>query len=141
MAIIPVEFVNVRNVRAGVRANGNDGFTLIITDGVAIINFTGGNNQEFGTRNQVTFLVPNQRATNPADPASALTVTFLDASASVFPAAALSFGGDPFGFAVDRVDAVSEGNHVRITADVVIGGVNTTFFRVGFHVSILSFEP
>jgi hypothetical protein len=132
MAIAPVEFVNVSTVTI---PTGQSRRFLTIVDGVAIVNFAGATNNEF-LRDQVTFLLPKEGATNPADPASALEIRVEDAAASVFPAAALSFGGGPMGWAVDRVDVAPEGRHARITASLAIQGSNTILFRVGFHVSI-----
>jgi hypothetical protein len=134
MAFTPVEFVNVNSVTI---PTGESRHFLTIVDGVATFNFAGATNDGF-LRDQVTFLVPKEGATNPADPASALQIRVVDITASVFPASALSFGGGPMGWAVDRVDVAPEGQHARITASLAIQGSNTTLFRVGFHVSIVT---
>jgi hypothetical protein len=136
MAVTPIAFDNVEVLQVGVSGPGN-ATQLFIVDGVAIVNFSGANDDFL--RDQVTFNVPKEGATDPADPASALPVPgFVDSVVSVFPAAAQSTGGDIIGWAVDNADTVTDGTNVILTASLAIRGYNTILFRIGFHVSILS---
>jgi hypothetical protein len=136
MAITPIAFYNVEVLHVGVSGPG-DATQLFIVDGVAIINFSGANDDFL--RDEVTFNVPMEGAINPADPTSALPVPgFRDSTVSVFPVAAQSTGGDIIGWAVDNADTFSDGTNVILTASLAIRGDNTILFRIGFHVSILS---
>lgn len=133
---IPISFVNAEVLRVGVSGPG-DATQLLIATGVVIVNFSGANDNFL--REPVTFNVPHEGAVNPADPASALLVPgFIDSVVSVFPAAAQSTGGPILGWAVDEADTVTNGTNVILTAQLAIRGHNTTLFRIGYHVSILS---
>jgi hypothetical protein len=134
MAITPIAFANVEVLHVGVGGPGH-ATQLFIVDGVAIINFSGANDDFL--RDQVTFNIPMEGAINPADPALPVP-GFLDSTVSVFPVAAQSTGGDIIGWAVDNADVFSDGTNVILSASVAIRGDNTILFRIGFHVSILS---
>jgi hypothetical protein len=135
MAITPIQFVNTEVLQFDFVAADSSRHKLFIVDGIVIINFSGANDDFL--RDTLTFKVPHEGATNPADPASALpTPGFEDSVVNVFPASAQSTGGDIIGWAVDEVDTVFDGANVVLTANLAIRGYNTTLFRVGYHVTI-----
>lgn len=134
-----LEFVNAEVLEIGV-SGPDDANRLFIATGVVIINFMGINNDFL--RDSVTFNIPKEGATNPADPASDLLVTnFRDSVVSVFPASAQSTSGTIIGWAVDEADTVSNGTRVTLTAQLAVRGPGTTLFRIGYHVSILARVP
>jgi hypothetical protein len=131
MTISPVAYDNVEVLKIAV-----GGGELFIVSGVAVVNFVS-TDDDF-QRDQLVFNIPKEGTTDPN--ASPLSIPdFADSVVSVFPAAAQSTGGDIVGWAVDNADTVSIGNNtVQLTATLAVRGYNTTLFRVGFHVSILT---
>lgn len=131
MSFAPIAFDNVEVLKVAV--GGGD---LFIVSGVAIVNFSGANDDFL--RDQVVFNLPTEGSTSPTDPPLVIR-DFADSVVSVFPAAAESTGGDMVGWAVDNADTVATGgNNVQLTASLAVRGYNTILFRIGFHVSILS---
>jgi hypothetical protein len=136
MAITPSAFENVEALHLDFVGPGGAHHQLLIVDGVAIINFSGANDDFL--RDEVTFKVPMEGATNPADLTSALPVPgFVDSTVSVFPVAAQSTGGDIIGWAIDNAYTFTDGTNVILSASLAIRGDNTILFRIGFHVSIV----
>jgi hypothetical protein len=130
MPLTPLAYDNVEVLTVSV--GGGD---LFIVSGVAIVNFSA-NDDDF-VRDKVVFKLPTEGSTKPTDPPLVIK-DFADSVVSVFPAAAQSTGGDIVGWAVDNADTIATGNNVQLTASLAVRGYNTTLFRIGFHVSVLT---
>lgn len=130
MTLTPLAYDNVEVLTVAV--GGGD---LFIVSGVAIVNFSA-NDDDF-VRDKVVFKLPTEGSTKPTDPPLVIK-DFADSVVSVFPAAAQSTGGDIVGWAVDNADTIATGNNVQLTASLAVRGYNTTLFRIGFHVSVLT---
>jgi hypothetical protein len=130
MPLTPLAYDNVEVLTVAV--GGGD---LFIVSGVAIVNFSA-NDDDF-VRDKVVFKLPTEGSTKPTDPPLVIK-DFADSVVSVFPAAAQSTGGDIVGWAVDNADTIATGNNVQLTASLAVRGYNTTLFRIGFHVSVLT---
>jgi hypothetical protein len=130
MTLAPLEFVNVEVLTVSV--GGGD---MYIVSGVAIVNFSA-NDDDF-VRDDVVFLLPKEASTSPTDPPLVIK-DFADSVVSVFPAAAQSTGGDIVGWAVDTADTIAIGDNVQLTARLAVRGYNTTLFRIGFQVNVLT---
>ena len=130
MTLAPLAFDNVEVLTVAV-----GGGEMFIVSGVAIVNFSA-NDDDF-VRDQVVFLLPKEGSTSPAAPPLVIK-DFADSVVSVFPASAQSTGGDIVGWAVDNADTIAIGDKVQLTASLAVRGYNTTLFRIGFQVSVLT---
>jgi len=131
MTLTPLAYDNVEVLTVAV--GGGD---LFIVSGVAIVNFSA-NDDDF-VRDKVVFKLPTEGSTKPTDPPLVIK-DFADSVVSVFPAAAQSTGGDIVGWAVDNADTIpTTGDTVQLTASLAVRGYNTTLFRIGFQVSVLT---
>jgi len=130
MTLTPLAYDNVEVLTVPV--GGGD---LFIVSGVAIVNFSA-NDDDF-VRDKLVFKLPTEGSTKPTDPPLVIK-DFADSVVSVFPAAAQSTGGDIVGWAVDNADTIATGNNVQLTASLAVRGYNTTLFRIGFQVSVLT---
>ena len=131
MTLTPIAYDNVEVLKVSV--GGGD---MFIVSGVAIVNFSA-NDDDF-VRDKVVFKLPTEGSTKPTDPPLVIK-DFADSVVSVFPAAAQSTGGDIVGWAVDNADTIpTTGDTVQLTASLAVRGYNTTLFRIGFQVSVLT---